>query len=207
MAKRLETRSKGTGITRHQSSVTVLDLRQGLTPGEGDELIASIAAAGSRPLWDNEQIVSELEISLAELKRHLPADHQDFAFRPHEDLGWYYSRLIMLDSWVKRNIAEGDAAMAAYNAAEFGSLFTELQIKKVWESDALSGRQSIKGARAGGLAPREKSEKVAARQQPLIDAYWRSRKLGGSHETAMDRAVTATSYSRRQAQRVLRALK
>jgi len=127
MPKRNEVREKGSGITRHRQSVTVFDMTKPLTEEEVEDFGSRLKAT-VRPLWDNERTISEMQEALADLKKGLPAEHDDCQFRPHEDLGWYYSRLIRLDEWVHRDIKKGDAALAAYNAAEFGCLLQNYRL-------------------------------------------------------------------------------
>lgn len=201
MAKRNETRERGSGITRYRQNVTVFDLTQALTKDEAKELSNRITGA-VRPLWDNERRVAEMREALADIEKRLPPDHDECDFRPHEDLGWYYARLIRLDGWVHRDIKKGDAAMAAYNAAEFGGLFAELQIKLVWERDALAGRKSHVGAREGARL-RGSSEKIQDRRETFFSTYDEamSRRL---HPTlARQKAAKAACYNDDYARRLL----
>ena len=202
MPKREETREKGSGITRYRQSVIVFDMTQPLTEEEADEFGTRLKAAAARPLWDNARTVAEMRAALEDLNKGLPSDHQDSKFRPHEDLGWYYSRLILLDSWVQRDIAKGNAAKAAYNAAEFGSLFTELQFKLVWEREALIGRETLKGAHKGPKAKAE-SQRTAAKHDLLLAEYAVRRARGMEDVPARTHAAKAVGYSAKQAKRII----
>jgi hypothetical protein len=128
-------------------------------------------------------------------------------FKPWEDYGWFMQRMAAYRKFLEIAVSGGDAVHAAVYAMELGTLLTEWSIKFRWEANALRGLSTVEGAGRGGRAPRAKSQRVTERQQPLFDAYWRSRNAGGAHETAIDRAVNATRYSRRQALRLLGPLK
>ena len=178
MVKRTECRTTGSGITKHTETITVLDLTEPPTKAERAELVAKINAAAARPLWDKHSLVAQCRGALERIKATLPPEHEDCDFRPHEDFGWYYARLILLDKLVQRDVAKGDAAMAAYNAAEFGSLLSELQIKLVWEPDAIAGRASRDGAKRpcckGNVARHDRQAGAPARGVcDLSGSHWR----------------------------------
>lgn len=201
MVKRRETRTKGAGITRHQQAVTVFDTKRGLTQDEADELIGAIRAAGARPLWDKEKIVEDARRRLAAVKEALPADHDDMDFLPHDDFGWYYCELIKLDRIVRSAIAAGDAGRAALFAEDFGTVHRELQIKEVWEPDALAGRASREGAHRGPPA-KASSQAIAAKHEQLLAEY-AIRRLRMDDVPARQHAARAAGYSEKQAKRII----
>lgn len=192
----------GAGITRHQSDVTVLDLTQRTTPEEMKELGDYLRAAAARPLWHKERIIADIEQRLRKLKAALPSDHDDLDFRPHDDFGWYYCELIRLDRIVRNAITEKDAARAALFAEDFGELHREMQIKEVWERDALAGRESFKGAQAGGQA-RGQSDQILDRRARFFRAHDDAVDRVGA-TIARQRAAKEAGYSDDHARRLLK---
>lgn len=201
MAEVLVKVQRGAGIGHHEWVRVFWD-----SPEEGQAEYGKLVDEYLADPWGTQTRadVKSAEERLAELRTELAAGQ---GFQAHDDIGWYLQEIVRLAGRVSDELKCGNADVAALKAASYGYLRSELRMKLEWEKEALAGKATKDGGRKGGTAPRTKSDSVASRQQPLLDAYWRSRDAGGQHERAMDRAVTATGYSRRQALRLLGPLK
>ena len=188
-------REVGSGITRYKLPAS--------EPVSGAKLAKFLAEAAGRPIWDRRKYIKQFELALEDLTGGHEYDPLDF--KEHDDWGWYYHHLIRLDRIVTTRIERGEAGLAALAACEFGQIFTELQIKLVWEKDALSGRASVKGASEGGRA-RGSSDKIANKQARLLDEY--DERIGRGVDPILARQVAArkAGYSEDHARRLLRRL-
>ena len=188
-------REVGSGITRYEMPEG-LKIDRPLNEEEFKEAERAWRAAATRPLWDRSQYVHAFELALADLTGGASSSVADF--KAHEDWGWYYHNLIRLDRITRNRFERGEAALAALSACEFGQLLTELQIKLVWEQDALSGRKALEGARLGG----EMRSRDTAKRAHLISAYQKRLPEKGESE-AVRLAAKEAGYTTRGARRML----
>ena len=188
-------REVGSGITRYEKPAG--------EPVTGPTLARFLAEAAARPIWDRRKYIKQFEAALADLTGG--GDYDPLDFKQHEDWGWYYHHLIRLDRIVSGRIKRNEARLAALAACEFGQLFTELQIKLVWEKDALAGRASVRGASEGGRT-RGSSEKIADKQSELLREYDERVGRGMDPTLARQSAARKSGYSDDHARRLLRGL-
>lgn len=188
-------REVGSGITRYQKPEGIRVDRP-VSEVQFQFIKASVEKAAARPLWDRSSYVAAFERALGDIVGDGPYDPMDF--KPHEDWAWYYHNLIRLDRITRNRIERGEAGLATLSACEFGQLFTELQIKLVWEKDALRGRKTLEAASRGG----EMRSRDIAKQAHLFSAY-QKRKGKMPEPTALQHAAREAGYTTRHARRLI----
>lgn len=110
------------------------------------------------PWFENQAMVMQLIGPILNRVRKCPGSKSCFPnWREREDPEWYAQKINMLLSRVNNRISQqGDLvpALAADEAFELGSLFTEALIKFQWDQHAKRGEVTIKAAAKGGDARR-----------------------------------------------------
>lgn len=191
------TRTIGTGITRRTETFTDL-----ATPEEWTHFREGLLGMFD---WDSrtKQLLAWVRVRLAEVAH----DRPEGGWRKYEDLGWYLDYIETADRIVRDHISKGNANAAAVEGMRLGSAFSEMALKFGWESDALRGLASIEGARRGGHAPRERSERVSSKQEIARAAFRQSMQSRGDPAIAAQRAAAASGYTVRHVRRITRDIK
>jgi hypothetical protein len=131
----------------------------GETAEEIREILREVGRFSADP-WAPHRLV--VEDAREALKQEVEGKPTGYRFKPREDLGWYYCRLIRQGELVQHCIAQGATSWAAHEAALFGETYCELQMKLVREELFLFGRRTRAERADGGAKSRKGSDDVRA---------------------------------------------